>query len=144
VTGCCIAQQVGCRLPGITLRWLASPAVALVCFLASIVTLGQPAAAVGHGACRITQGAADKRRAWLALVLAAVAVISMPLTWQPIVLEVGKHGETGAIGEAYPVITIGAALAGALMLLDAAMTGHRAPAVAWGLVAGGSRWRRSW
>jgi hypothetical protein len=120
-----------------TFRWLSSPAVALVCFLASVVTLGQVGVAVGRGAGRITQGAADKRRAWLALVLAAVAVISMPLAWQSIVLEVGKHGETGANGEAYPVLTIGAALVGALVLLDAATTGRRAPAIAWCMVAGG-------
>jgi hypothetical protein len=83
------------------------------------------------------KGADDKRRAWLALVLAAVAAISMPLAWQPIVLEVGKHGETSWIGEGYPPMTLGAALAGALVLLLAATTGRRAPVTAWCMVAGG-------
>ena len=120
-----------------TLRWLSSPAVALACFLASVVTLGQLAGAAGRGACWVVKGAEDKRQAWLALALAAVAVVSMPLAWQPIVLAVGKHGETGWIGEGYPPMTLGAALAGALVLLLAATTGRRAPASAWFMVAGG-------
>jgi predicted DNA binding protein len=47
--------------PGMTLRWLASPAVALVCFLAAVVTLGQLAASTGRGACRIAQSAGGQK-----------------------------------------------------------------------------------
>ena len=120
-----------------TLRWLASPIVSLVSFLASVAALGQLAVATGRGACRIAQDAEDKRRAGLALVFTATAVISMPLTWQPIVAEVGKLGEGGAIGELYPGTMTGAALAGALVLLHAAIGGRRAPLAAWLITGGG-------
>jgi hypothetical protein len=120
-----------------TLRWLASPVVTLISFLASVATLGHLAAAAGRGACRVAQDAEDKRRGGLALVLLAAAAISMPLTWQPIVAEVSKLGEGGAIGEIYPATMTGAAVAGALVLLQAAMTGRRAPLAAWLITGGG-------
>ncbi len=120
-----------------TLRWLASPAVALVCFLAAAVTLGQVAASTGRGACRIAQSAGDKRLAGLALALLAVAVVSMPLTWQPIVAEVGKYGQGGVLGELYPATTTGTAAAGSLVLLVAAAAKQRPPLLAWLMTAGG-------
>jgi hypothetical protein len=121
-----------------TLRWLGSPAVALVSFLASVVTLGQLAFVVGRGACRVAQAAGSRLWAWLALALVAVAAVAMPLTWQPIVAEVsGGPGEGGWAGETYPVMVTGLALAGALVLLVAAIEKRRPPVMAWLSVAGG-------
>ncbi len=49
----------------------------------------------------------------------------------------GTYGERGFNGKSYPAITIGAAIPGALVILEAARTGRRSPAAAWFLVTGG-------
>src|SRR5580692_3831200 len=108
-----------------TSRWLESPAVALVCFLAAVVTLGQLATATARGTARVARASADQRRAWLALVLLATSAAALLVSWHPVVAEATRYGEPGLAGELYPVMVPGLAVGGSLTLLVAASAGHR-------------------
>ena len=100
--------------------WLASPTVAFLSFLATVITIVQAVFIVAKWANEFMQIKDKRRRISVAIVwlcFSYVAVIA-PLSWSAIMTEAAKTGNTGVLAALYPVMVNGTSLVGMLAMLS--------------------------
>ena len=99
--------------------WLASPTVAFLSFLATVITIVQAVLIVAKWANEFRQVKDQRRRISRAVIwfcFSYVAVIA-PLSWSVITTEAAKAGNPGWQAALFPVMVNGLSLVGALLML---------------------------
>ena len=80
----------------------------------------------------------DRLTRWTAVAaVLAVAAVAAWISYKHAVAVVTAHGETGAVGRAYPVCIDGLIIAASMVLLDAARHREDAPRLAWWMLGAG-------
>jgi hypothetical protein len=100
--------------------WLASPTVAFLGFLSTVITIVQAVFIVAKWANEFRQAKDKQRRISMAVIwfcFSYVAVIA-PLSWSVITAEAAKAGNPGWQAALYPVMVNGLSLVGALVMVS--------------------------